>query len=68
MAFPEKNFFGFPKGWKDLGEIKPIHILIDGKVILERELHTLCHTRLHVGKEGENLFIFCPRCLVVIDY
>ena len=54
--FPQKNWIGRPKGWKDVGETK-------------REFHPLpthgwCQITLRYGYENENMFIYCPKCLV----
>lgn len=61
MSFPDKKFLGLKcDGWQDLGSV-------DGEQIGSAELystHILCNRICHVGKEENNLFLFCPRCLI----
>ena len=64
MTFPYKNWFGRPVGWKDLGEVDKLDFIEDGKLYCKSELHTFCGRRINVGKENQELFYFCPRCLI----
>jgi hypothetical protein len=69
MAFPDKNWLGIKRGWKDLGRIRPYHKEGDPIDYIRTPIHAFCHSKLHIGKEGERLFQFCPRCLVeIIEY
>lgn len=64
MAFPEKNWLGFRRGWKDLGQIKYSSCFEDGEYRYTGVVHNLCGNRGRVGKEGDKLFKFCPVCEV----
>lgn len=67
MAFPDKNWLGFPKGWKNLGLVEESHRIENGEVITLTERHTFCNSRLKIGREGQEMFKFCPRCLIKTD-
>ena len=60
-GFPHKNIFGFPKGWKDLGEVESYNGKKENLVI---DIHSFCKTILNIGKENNKFFKFCPRCMV----
>lgn len=51
-GFPTK-IFGMPYGWKDLGDVK-------------KYVHDFCGKSSHAGKSKEELFLFCPTCLIKI--
>lgn len=58
MAFPNyrsRFFFKVPDEWEDLGEISTKVRVIH---------HSLCGTLLHVGKDKEKVFQFCPMCMI----
>jgi len=65
MSFPDKTWLGCPKGWEDLGQVEKVwdRSAHNGEVY-KYETHLFCHTNLHIGKENNKLFKFCPRCLV----
>jgi len=64
--FPQRNWFGQPKGWKDLGKTPLIWVEVADHRVPERAWHDFCHKTLHLGKEGDTLFKFCPRCEVKV--
>ena len=70
-----------PNGWEDRGEIdsrsvplpkdqwytryifgEPYEIRTEGRY----RIHSECATRLQVGLENEQSFLFCPKCLIKI--
>lgn len=65
MAFPEKNWLGITKGWKNLGRKGSYYDMKINETLYT--IHELCGHRLYVGREGEELFNFCPVCLIKID-
>lgn len=63
--FPnKKGFFNRPDGWEDLGAVEGTS---SGNRTISYKAHALCMTTLHVGKEANELFRFCPRCLVKVN-
>ncbi len=63
MSFPQKSkFLKRPVGWKDLGK-KGSWYDSERKVYLTTA-HSFCKTDVRIGKEGYNLFTYCPRCMV----
>lgn len=68
MSFPnyKKNWLGIrkPYGWKDLGEVFSSYK--DDKKILF--VHNVCQRISHVGKEDNEIFRFCPLCLVKLIF
>ena len=65
--FPQKSkIFKRPIGWKDLGAQRKTHFIENGKSLTMNDCHKLCGKRVHIGKENEELFMFCPRCLIKI--
>jgi hypothetical protein len=57
-------FFKFPKGWKDLGQVKG-NAKDNG--LTTYVSHELCRTIAHVGLRNDQLFQFCPRCGIVLE-
>lgn len=58
MAFPEYNFFGLEKGWRDRGPVQPT----EGTVY---ECCSRCYSIVRIGiDEDQSRFKFCPKCLV----
>ena len=75
MSFPQKSWFGTPKGWKDLGTILNFintELRYDGEVV-DTEVnivhkHKSCRETLNIGKESDGtLFRFCPRCEIKVE-
>lgn len=69
MAFPNYKKTWFSKkedGWEDLGKVKGIPSVIDGKGITKTFIHEVCGTTASVGKENGEIFHFCSRCLIRI--
>ncbi len=67
MPFPRyiKGWFSKkPDGWEDLGEVRPVGKVIDGKLYSEADRHSVCYSQLRVGCEKSKLFRFCPMCMV----
>lgn len=73
MAFPKK-IIGIRIGWKDLGEddrsageikLDQPYTVYGYPVTHEtlRYIDSFCGTRLRIGKEKEELFYYCPRCM-----
>lgn len=65
--FPNKNWLGFPKGWKDLGRVKSFNKFMHGADYTSWEVHTLCHTRARLAREGDEIFKYCPKCMIQLD-
>lgn len=65
--FPKRTkWLRRPIGWQDLGKHdKWVEKLGDDLVIMTLS-HTLCGTRVSIGKENLELFRYCPRCLIKI--
>lgn len=49
-------------GWEDLGPKNDFSI--EGKEGKWRTVHNVCCDTVHVGRECDDLFTFCPRCMV----
>lgn len=64
MTFPERNWLGSRKEWQDLGEIEGQGEIIDGKIFIRTTSCGFCNRTVHIGKEANMIFKFCPRCLV----
>lgn len=70
MAFPKyKNWilFKIPDGWEDRGSVASYNINFHSAKKEERWVHEVCvycYTCVHIGKEQEILFKFCPKCLI----
>lgn len=61
MAFPEKNWLGFKKGWEDLGKIDAKWVRDD---VYTQPICTFCRTPIRIGREKQRVFKYCPRCLM----
>jgi hypothetical protein len=64
--FPQKNWLGYNKNWEDLGERnypkEYVKGSITGEYYIKREGCDVCGDVVHIGKEKEEMFLFCPRC------
>ena len=67
--FPDKKFFFFNDGWEDLGEENPKYqtVIVGKSQIGTVTTHDYCKTIIHIGRENNKLFKFCPRCKVKIE-
>lgn len=64
--FPQKTkWFEKNIGWEDLGEVESVYTGIEGK--RNFEIHIFCKTTINIGKENDELFKFCPRCMVKVN-
>lgn len=61
-GFPNK-FLCFPVGWKDLGKVRRWSEINFGRTSINTKTHAICQSRVRIGKEGKQIFVFCPRCL-----
>ncbi len=61
--FPNKKYLFFNDGWEDLGKTQGTYISEDTNKYM---LHAFCNRILHVGKENNELFKFCPGCKVKV--
>lgn len=62
----KKRLFGkrVPDGWTDLGARSPFYV--EDKTY--NTIHSFCRTTVHVGKtEHGELFIFYPRCMILVE-
>ncbi len=57
-----------PIGWVALGAVEDVGNFDEklGKTMITFSYHSFCGTRVHIGKEEDKLFSFCPRCLIKI--
>lgn len=63
--FPEKTkWFWRPIGWKDLGKKKRVSYVENGKNFTKTKLCSISNDRVHIGRENNKLFFFCPRCMI----
>lgn len=63
--FPERTEWLRRKiGWEDLGKRRGL----GNGTVTEYKVHTLCGTKVRVGREGSQLFNFCPRCQVKTNF
>jgi hypothetical protein len=67
--FPNKfRYFGVPffplvnEGWEDRGEVKSAWVEKDKAQIVK--IHDYCKTVVHIGIQKDELFKFCPACLI----
>jgi len=68
--FPNYKFFFFKDKWEDLGEISSQEINSnesDPDYRFGYLSHRFCNSIVHIGKENEKLFYFCPRCYVEVE-
>lgn len=62
--FPQYTWWGTPRKWQDRGEIE---LTYNSKTKLSSWVtHAFCNTRVHIGKEGDEIFYFCPKCLIQV--
>ena len=57
-GFPQYRF-GIPLGWEARGEMG--HGIFESDTVMS---HKFCNTIVHIGKEDEALFRYCPKCLI----
>lgn len=62
-GFPNKILW-IPYGWKDLGREDSLYNIQTGK--FKYTVHSFCGARVHIGREAEGFFKFCPRCLLEV--
>lgn len=65
MSFPDRYWFGLPRGWQDRGHVEKV----DDPNRSGWVTYTccpICSTRAKVGREECKTFLFCPRCLLKI--
>lgn len=66
MSFPQKTkFLKRPLGWTDLGSIGSHWEEAEKRQMFH--IHSLCGQRIRIGKEENNLFRYCPRCMVKLS-
>lgn len=67
--FPNKTkWLRRPIGWKDLGLVAKSTVQKDGKDYTQTTIHSMCKRRVRVGKENNELFNYCPNCLIKATY
>lgn len=66
MTFPQRNWFGITKDWKDLGIIGYSYSIENGVTVKTTKVCSNCNGRLRIGKEMGNIFRYCPLCEVKI--
>ena len=64
MSFPERNWFGIPKGRQDRGEVESIYL---GKGVFQTRCCRDCKSNARIGRENNLPFVFCPKCLVKLS-
>lgn len=65
-GFPNK-FLGFPIGWKKMGCVRTRNTIENGEQIQQTLIHEFCKNILHIGKQDNIPFLYCPICMVKID-
>lgn len=69
MSFPNKikKWWGSKNdGWEDLGKARPRDCIENGQSITKTTCHTFCGNPVNIGRENNELFKFCNRCLIKI--
>ena len=67
-TFPYKIMGVIPMGWRDLGSVfGRTYINESNSNIYSIEEHKYCNAIVHIGLENNELFKFCPKCLVKTD-
>lgn len=61
MSFP-KMILGIPIGWQDRGESERNYT----KSSVHRIICSYCYSIVHVGREKDEKFLFCPKCLAKV--
>ena len=61
MAFPQKNWLGIKQGWKNLGQTRAQYRAELGGSYYTT--HAICGRICNFGKEGEEIFRYCKKCL-----
>ena len=62
MSFP-KTFLKIPIGWQKRGEVGSESISKDRITYIA---HNRCQTRACIGRENDEAFLYCPKCLIKI--
>lgn len=56
-------------GWEDLGETPTWEESLGGGFIQTMSKgHALCRTTIHIGREENEPFAFCPLCMVKLEF
>lgn len=63
MAFP-KTFLGIAVGWSKRGETGQSY---KGGDVWTFSSHSYCRTRLFVGIEDGQVFLYCPLCMLKVN-
>ena len=73
MTFPNKKItkgwlmnYEEEDGWEDLGQIDSMSREEDGWISY-KVIHGICGTVVNIGKENNEIFRFCPRCLRKVE-
>lgn len=64
QGFPNKILGLIPYGWSSLGEVGSNYVS-DG--VIRYDCHILCRTRANVAKENDDLFLYCPKCMIKLS-
>ncbi len=68
MSFPERTkFWKSPVGWDELGEVEQTYSAENGGSF-RVYVHTFCKSIAHVGKENGELFYYCKRCDIKLNF
>lgn len=60
-GFPNKILGLIPYGWYNLGNVHSDYVS-DG--VSKYDCHALCRTRAKVARENNELFLYCPKCMI----
>jgi hypothetical protein len=66
LGFPHYRrswFREVPDGWTNLGPVSDKPAILDGKAVYNFLICTVCQDRVYVGRENDETFYFCARCL-----
>lgn len=60
-----------PDGWEDHGEVYNHLDVCYGygpeTYFEEWEFHKFCRSKVHIGRDKERMFKFCPECMITVD-
>lgn len=60
-GFPHKILGLIPYGWNSLGKVGSDYV---SHGVTKYDCHALCRTRANVAIENNELFLYCPKCMV----
>jgi hypothetical protein len=63
-GFPNKILGLIPYGWDSLGEVGYSYVS-DG--LIQYTCHRLCRTRAKVARENNEIFLYCPKCMISLS-